>query len=147
MREYPAASNREACRKTTWGGWTVAQNGAGRESGSSGRERARTPGTPKSKMADPISSAALEQGRARERRIEITPATVLNVWKMADSSTIFHFITGNVTICGFGPTDNPEYKGGEGGTVGDEDRACAACKTAAKQQGVNLVHPLGGGEV
>ena len=125
----------------------MAQNGAGRESGSSGRERARTPGTPKNKTADPISSAALEQGRARERRIEITPATVLNVWKMADSSTIFHFITGNVTICGFGPTDNPEYKGGEGGTVGDEDRACAACKTAAKQQGVNLVHPLGGGEV
>lgn len=125
----------------------MAQNGAGREPGSSGRERARTPGTPKTKTTDPISSAALEQGRARERRIEITSATVLNVWKMADSSTIFHFITGNVTICGFGPTDNPEYKGGEGGTIGDEDRACAACKTAAKQQGVNLVHPLGGGEV
>lgn len=125
----------------------MVQGGEEREAGLSGRERARTPGTPKTKTTDPISSAALEQGRARDRRIEITSSTVLNGWKMADSSTIFHFTTGNVTICGFGPTDNPEYKGGEGGTIGDEDRACAACKTAAKQQGVTLVHPLGGGEV
>jgi hypothetical protein len=114
------------------------------ESSRQNGERARTPGLSKSKMGNPKSPAVLEQGRARERRTEIDSGTTLESWKMSNSGTIFHFRSGTVTICGFGPTDKPEYAGGVGGTILDTDRVCALCKTAAKQQGVELFHPVTG---
>ena len=107
-------------------------------------ERVRTPGSPKSKSVNPKSPTAVEQGRARERRIEINSTNTLEPWKMFDSDTVFHFRMENMTICGFGPTDNPEYQGGLGGAIVETDHACRLCHTAARQQGVELAHPANG---
>ena len=107
-------------------------------------ERVRTPGSPKSKSTNVGTAAAIEQSRVRERRVEIDATNKLEAWKMFDDDTVFHFRLDKVTICGFGPTDKPEYLWGRGGTIAEADHACRLCQTAARQQGVELLHPASG---
>ena len=118
--------------------------GAAQEITRKSSKGARLPGSAKSELTKAGSTEAIERSRVRERRVEIDTTTSLEAWKMFDGDTVFHFRLETVTICGFGPTDKPEYETGWGGTVVDTDHVCRLCQTGAHQQGVKLIHPANG---
>ena len=104
----------------------------------------RLPASTKRELTKAGSTAAIERSREREQRVEIDTTTSLEAWKMFDGDTVFHFRLETVTICGFGPTDKPEYLWGQGGSVVETDQLCRLCQTAAHQQGVKIIHPANG---